>query len=101
MTESGPAWQGLPPSLAFDNPTIAFKSGNAPKFLASVWKGSDSRNSIGYGPRTKKVPRHQYSRSKSWEDFIKRRCQRLNDERVIATVLSKASALLFSFLVLR
>jgi hypothetical protein len=97
MTETGPAWQETLLSPAFGNLAIAPKSGSAPKFLASATKGSDRSILIGYGPRTKKVPRHQYSRSKSWEDFVKRRVKRLDDERLIANVLSKAVALLFSF----
>jgi len=56
MTESHPAWQDSPEVSAVHNSTIAPKSGNAPKFLASAPKGSDRPISIGYGRRTKKVP---------------------------------------------
>ena len=85
------------PPPASNNLAIAPKSGIAPKISAYAPKGSDRRISIGYGPRTKKVPRHQYSRSKSWEDFIKQRCRRLDDERLIAKVSEQGKRLALFF----
>jgi len=52
---------------------IAPKPGSTPKYLAIPWLGSDRPATISYRLKTKKVHDTEYSRSKSWEDFVRQR----------------------------